>query len=155
MNSLRLITITILVTLSLTGCTAANSGRVTPSLEVTESFTNYRPLDDHRYYYFGSQNRPQVIVGIHKRYVFSSKFWREFDPEGDGLKKRVNYMLPDVHVFYKGYSILDPGGNPVGVWYSHREYAKFATIKFGEDNHVIIYAPKSEEEIRRYRFKDF
>ena len=87
-NSIRLLTLTILVALALPGCATSGGGRTKPSLDVTASFTTYQPLDDHRYYYYGSFYKPKALIGIQKKYTLNSKIWVEFDATGDGLKKR-------------------------------------------------------------------
>ena len=154
-NSIKLLTITILVALVLPGCATSGGGRTKPSLEVTEYFTSYQALDDHRYYYYGSQYKPKALIGIQKKYTLKSKIWIEFDANGDGLKKRVGYMDPDANILLKGYYLVDSEGNPVGVWYSHQWSGARASFKMSEDNQIVVYAPREPEQLIRHPFNDF
>ena len=154
-NPIKLLMVVTLSVLFLSGCVASNYGRLQGNKDVTQAFRSGQAFDDHRYYYFGSQQKPKALIGIQESYTLSTKLWTEFDAQGDGLKKRVGYMDPDANILLKGYYLVDAEGNPVGVWYSHQWSGARASFKMVEDNQIVVYAPQEPEELIRHPFGDF
>ena len=148
MNSTNPIKLLMVVTLSilvLTGCVSGNFGRLQGNKDVTQAFRSGRAFEDHRYYYFGSEQKPKALIGINETYTLSSKLWTEFDAQGDGLKKRITYMEPGIEkVTNKGYDILSPDENKIGIWYSNQAFVPTASIYMGEGNQVTVIPPESQ-----------
>ena len=119
------------------GC-AQNFGRYQLSDEVRQAFESDRALPDYKYYYTGSRDRPDAILGVHRDYTLDNDFWSEIDLTGAQLKAwggRLASAGPSRPMAY-GYYILDPAGRRVGTWYS-----RFGgvPVKMEADNRVVVY----------------
>ena len=100
------------------GC-SADYGRLNRSKEITQSFESYHIFPHHRYYYQGSENRPYAIVALDQDYEIRSKFWNEFDPDPEKLKRRVDAAYRDRDTLYPfGAYLLDTDDRRIGMWYS-------------------------------------
>jgi hypothetical protein len=136
------------------GCTHANSGRLKLSSEVGRLFESHQVLEDHNYYFSGSDVRPNAIMGIQKDYHLKSRLWKSENVTPERLKLWINLMTD-----YRGFSIrtygswiLDPNGKAVGIWYSPWQ---FTPIWFEPDNMIIVGTPQVNEfERPRRLFKE-
>ena len=126
---------------ALSSC-AGNYGRVQENVQVNQIFKTYQVLDDHRYYFSGPENRPEVILGVHQDYTLETTQWTQVSLTKEQLKELVDlldfYFHDLTHHYPYGYVILDPSGKRVGIWYSIWDYTP---VIFKEDNVVQIYAP--------------
>ena len=143
--TVMLLAVWIMMTGLLAGCALGpearkNSGTLKLSSEVSDIFQSYRVLPNHKYYYTGSDTKPQAIIGIDQKYTLETRLWKEApDLTSEQLKKWVDQMLgfrPPVRTF--GSYILSATGQQVGVWYS--QYS-ITTVKVEADNQVMVYPP--------------
>ena len=72
------------------GC-AGHWGRISSSRTVTETFQAYRILPDHRYYYSGPDAYPTAIIGIHKNFTLTARFWKPVDLTPERLRAWLNF----------------------------------------------------------------
>lgn len=129
----------IVVQAAITGC-SGSYGRLKPSLEIEKMFEEHKVLDDHRYYYSGSDVKPNAIIGIDNSYTLNSTLWKPVDLTSEQLKKWIDFMT-----HYRGYSltnygslILDPTGKRLGVWYSPWNWT---TVKMESDKSIVVHTP--------------
>ena len=118
-----------------------NYGKLKSNREVAESFKAYQILPNHKYYYWGSPNRPVAIVGINENYELNLKLWVEIDPESANFRKTIDLvslqgMGRTVQPW--GLDILDQAGNKVGVWYSA---ITNAAVSVNENNQIVQLMP--------------
>ena len=130
-------------------------GTLKLSSEVSDIFQSYQVLPDHKYYYTGSDTKPQAIIGIDQTYTLSTRLWKEAAGlTSEQLKKWVDQMLgfrPPVRTF--GSTILGPNGEQIGIWYS--SYG-FTTVKVEADKQVMVYPPNRASQPNLPRFlQDF
>jgi len=129
----------------LAGC-AGNYGYLQRSEEVYNVFKTYRVLPDHKYYYTGPAGRPDAIIGIHSDYTLETTQWTQFDPSDGTLKTGVDsinfHYSTRVRNYPFGFTILDPDGRQVGVWYSIWDWT---TVVMEEDNRIKVFPPVVEE----------
>ena len=129
----------------LAGCAAnqqarENYGTLKLSSEVDQSFQKYQVLPQYKYYFSGSETKPQAIIGINRNYALDTRLWQEVpDLSSEQLKKWVDQMLgfrPAMRTF--GAYILGPGGEQVGIWYSPYNDT---TVAMQGDNRVEVVPP--------------
>jgi hypothetical protein len=115
----------ILMVSLLAGCASnqkarGNMGTLKLSLEVSQIFQTYQVLPEYRYFFHGSVNKPNAIMGIDRNYTLVTRLWKEApDLTSEQLKRWVDRILgylPPVRTF--GAYILGPDGEQVGIWYS-------------------------------------
>jgi hypothetical protein len=131
-----------IITVLLTGC-VYNYGSLQKSRDITRAFESYKMLEGYRYYYSGRQNKPSAIIGVHRDYSFSSKFWTEIELTPSAFKKAVSRLYPLSGSPPYGAYIIDPNGKRAGIWFSS---IYFATIKLEDDNRLVIYSPEPVDE---------
>jgi hypothetical protein len=119
-----------------------NFGILKLSSEVSQIFQTFQVLPDHRYYYSGSDTKPQAIIGIDQNYTLESRLWKEAaDLTPEQLKRWVDQMLgflPPVRTF--GSAILNASGEQVGIWYSP---FNDTIVRVEADNRIMVYPPSS------------
>jgi hypothetical protein len=129
----------ILVTV-FSGC-FANYGRLRLSKEVDNTFKDAIVLPEHKYYYSGSDVRPNAILAIHNSYTLRTSLWKEVDIDSEQLRKWILFMneqLPEYSIRTYGSRILDPEGKQVGIWYSAWNRTP---VKMLGGNEVSVYPP--------------
>ncbi len=134
----------------LAGC-MANYGRINRNAEVYQAFENNQVPTDYRYYYYGFDTRPYVVIGVEPKYDASSRMWREIEPNTDQFKSMVNWIWADYGYSPFGARILDPTGNQVGILLSS---IREISIKFSDDNHIsvmpnmpFLWGPAADKEV--------
>ena len=129
----------------LAGCAAnqqarGNYGSLKLSSEVDQVFQKYQVLPQYRYYFSGSETKPQAIIGIDRNYTLVTRLWKEVpDLTSEQLKKWIDQMLgfrPAIRTF--GAQILGPGGEQVGIWYSPYNDT---TVTMQADNRIEVVPP--------------
>jgi len=126
--------------LLLLSCVGVNYGGLRLSRDVSNLFESFQVLDDHNYYYSGSDARPYGILGIHKDYTLRSELWKPVDLTPDHLKLCVSLMTDHQGTSIKPYGsrIVAPDGSDIGVWYSPWNRT---AVKIVEDRYVVISTP--------------
>jgi hypothetical protein len=126
----------------LTGCaTSGTKGTMQTSQELNQKFLNYEVVQGYNYYYSGSFDRPNAILGIHEDYQLVSQLWKPAQVSSAQLAKWIGSIAPEEYRGPSGYSaayILDPEGKKVGIWYS---ILNTTTIKFLEGNKIEVNSP--------------
>ena len=132
------------------GC-LASFGNIRPSKEVETFFETNQILPDHKYYYTGSDNAPDAILGIHRNYTLDNDTWIEINLTPEQLKYWVRRITNNrgYSLTNYGYRIVDPSGNPIGIYYSSLDWVP---VKMGENNRVIVYTPSSSMSPKRSHF---
>jgi hypothetical protein len=102
------------------GCHFDNVGSVKTSPEVAQAFRELRAFPDHRYYFLNQENNPFGVVGLQGGYWTEGPTWREVDPRSESFRKVVGLVqsFPATGSTTEGYTIHDPQGMQIGVWYS-------------------------------------
>jgi len=102
------------------GCHFENAGSVKKSPEVTQAFKALYVDPNHRYYFLNQENSPYGVVGLERGYWIEGPSWREVDPQSETFRKVVGLVqsFPDPSSSTEGYTVHDPQGMQIGVWYS-------------------------------------
>ena len=130
--------------LILSGCGSVRYGSLQYSPEANKMFEKNKLIPDYTYFYAGYQRIPYGIVGIDNNYSLRSSVWKPFelDPE---ILNQLKYRMAHVYSLNpRGYWILDPEGNRVGVWYSSQNATR---IKM-EKNRGIMVVPPEPPDLR-------
>ena len=126
----------------LAGCaTSGTKGIMQPSQELNQKFLNYEVILDYNYYYSGSFERPNAILGLHKDYQLVSQLWQSAQISSAQLAKWIGAIAPEEYRGPSGYIasyILDPDGRKIGIWYSIQNTT---TVKFLEGNKIQVNSP--------------
>jgi hypothetical protein len=104
----------------ISGCSTANRGGLRNSREVARAFEVLHVYPGYRYYYLNLENSPYAVVGLERPYRIEDTMYTEVDPNSKTFEKVVGLVqdFPARGSFTYGATILDPQGNPIGVWYS-------------------------------------
>ena len=144
LNKDRLFTAILLfpmILIALSGCSMSNYGKLKSNPEVTQAFEAYQILANHKYYYRGTYSRPFVIVGINENYELNSKLWVQIDPKSKDFRiliDRVSLQGAGTTTQPWGFTILDPAGSDVGVWYSA---LRAAAVEINENGQIVNLSP--------------
>ncbi len=112
----------------ISGC-ASNYGRFARSPEVAAAIEGGQASPEYNYYFFGRERMPYALIGIDKTYQVASKLWIPFTPSNAKLQRMATFIYDYYDERAYGANILDPSGQPVGVWYS-----KISTVHAKIDN---------------------
>lgn len=107
--------------LILGACSAANTGGIKSSRDVTLEFEELRMNPGYQYWYYNQENNPYGVVGLERGYRLNdSPLWQPVAPDSPVLKKVVGLVrsFPAPGSFTSGFRITDPQGKTIGVWYS-------------------------------------
>ena len=124
----------ILVMALVTGC-MGSYGRLKRDTEVLQAFENMQVPTDYRYFYYGFDTRPYVVIGVESKYEAGSNMWREIEADTERFKNMLTWIWEDFGYSRYGAQILDPEGNQVGILYSS---INVIAIKFSGGNRIIV-----------------
>jgi hypothetical protein len=148
--------LTSIIALSLlTGCvtTDGNYGTTKRDRDLDNMFLRYEVLPDHNYYTTGGYDKPDAILALHKDYELDNTktYWRLI-PNVDyaQMRKWIDTIAPEQdyrysNAYFAAY-ILDPEGKRIGAWYAIDPHA---TVKFLEENKVLVHTPTPDLDLRR------
>jgi hypothetical protein len=109
-----------LIAILVGGCHYSSAGSVKKSPEVGQAFNALHVYPNHRYYFLNHENNPYGVVALENAYWIKDPVWREVDPQSEAFRKIVglvqSFPVPRSHT--EGYTLHDPQGMPIGVWYS-------------------------------------
>ena len=130
-------------------------GRIHYSLKVSQMFETNEVLDDYKYYFSGSDDKPRGIIGIHKNYTLDSSLWKPVDLTSQQLKSWMDNISNYHRITFSNYGafILDPSGKQIGVWYSKEGSKDEGTIEMKDDNHIMVTTPDDRDINRNRRSK--
>jgi hypothetical protein len=122
-------------------------GIIHSSLKVSQMFETHEVLDDYKYYFSGSNDKPRGIIGIHKNYTLDSSLWKPVDLTSQQLKSWMDNISNYNRTTFSNYGafILDPSGKQIGVWYSKLKSKDEGTIKMKDDNHIMVTTPDDRD----------
>ena len=114
-------------------------GKLKRDREVTLAFQTYKILPEHQYYISGTGDIPYAIIGVNSNYELRPGLWEKIELSTPLLRSWVSQM--DSIYGYPPYGavILDHQNNPVGIWYSSKQWT---TIIIEDDNKVAILVPE-------------
>lgn len=133
------------VLLTMTGCvTGRNLGGYQGSNDVRQIFESYQVLPDHTYYITGSNVDPAAILAIDNRYTLTSAdLWNKVTADQSQLRFWVDTMSRKIADMPRGYYVLAPSGNRMGVFYSSRGRG---LVEMEGENKVAVYLPDEERD---------
>lgn len=135
-------------------CAPGSYGRLQWSDEALDLFESSHLLEDHTYYYFGPEMKPEAIIAIDNKYVLATSLWKKIDLTTQELSQWME-RIDNRHRFlkekYRGATIVDEQGNRLGIWYSQIDWT---VIKRGAENEVIIFTPDTSRFHRDTRDRD-
>lgn len=127
--------------LILSSCTTGPHGKLQWSDEALNSFESSQILENHTYYFYGPEMKPDAIIAVDNQFVLADSFWKKIDLTSTHLARWME-RIDNQHRFrdnkYLGAVIVDEDGNRIGLWYSPIDWT---VIKRGEGNEVIIHTP--------------
>ena len=135
----------LLIVTVLTGC-FSNYGRVKRNTEITQAFEANQVPPNYKYYYYGRNTMPYIIIGIDPSYNLKSRLWQEVQSDTKQFKKMTYWVWTDYYWSPDsplGAEILDPNGNKIGIWYSG---VRWAAVKMKDDQGNIMIAPDTPWE---------
>jgi len=134
------------------GC-MANFCRYKVSSDIQKTFETFQVLADHVYYFTGSTTRPDAVMGLHKSYILTSAdLWSEVKDINKELKFWVQQMSNNPSWPTYGYTILDPNGKQIGIYYSAFDTAP---VKMEGENKVSVYLPDKDSTKTGPRLRRF
>jgi len=133
----------------LISCAGGNYSGLRLSNDVTRLFESYQVLDNHNYYYSGSDARPNAILGVHKDYTLRSNLWKPVQVTPDQLRLWINIMTDHRGTSIRNYGsrVVAPDGKDIGIWYSPWNQT---SVRMEDDRHVVINTP-SPSPVNRKR----
>ena len=122
-------------------------GSVKESPEASRLFKTYQYHPEYKYYYAGSKDDPDAVVGIHNDYLlegtsgrsFMAVRWTEFETTQENLEIMINGI--ETHGRPYGAVILDHEGTQVGIIYAYEWWEFQPVVRKLEDN-LISVVPK-------------
>ena len=115
-------------------------GRLERSRDVTQAFETPRILENHQYYINGWGSIPYAVIAIDRKYKLRKGLWDAVEVTVPLLRNWVHQMDSIYGYPPSGFQILDHKGNPVGVWYSSKQWT---TVVIEEDNQIAVFAPEA------------
>jgi len=121
---------------ALIACASGSYGGLKHNREVAHAFETFHVDPEYRYYYLNQENNPYAVVGLKKEFTLQSKLWNEVDPQSETFEKVVGLVesFPVNYSHTYGSYILDPKGEPIGVWYSS---LRVVGIRVNEESRTV------------------
>jgi hypothetical protein len=129
-----LVSLGMVIVALLIGC-SGKYGRLKRNQQVQQEFESNRLPTEYKYYYYGFNTAPYVIIGIEPKYEMNSKMWREAAPDTGAFKEMTRWIWEDYGYYKFGADILDPTGIKVGILYSAISQT---SVKFVGDNQIEV-----------------
>jgi len=114
-------------------------GKIKRDRDVNRIFQTYKVLADHKYYKIGQGNIPHAIIGIQDSFKLRSGIWKPVDLTTPLLRSWVTNMDNIYGYPPYGSRILDDKGQPLGIWYSSKQWT---TVIIEEKNEIAVLAPE-------------
>jgi hypothetical protein len=102
-------------------CAMGNIGSLKTSAEVSRKFESLQVNPNFRYWFLNQENNPFGVIGLDREFEFEGgPLWRAVEPDSATFKKVVGLVqsFPVAGASTTGFTIFDPAGRPIGVWYS-------------------------------------
>jgi hypothetical protein len=146
----------ILLMFSCLGCAGLFAGRygtIAPDTNAAKAFESFQISTDLNYYISGSDEYPNALMGLNKKYTLDSAFWKKIDPSPLRFRELVLQMqvrARQIGQLQYGFAIFDDKGNQIGIWYSILLARTPVLMK--DDQHVEIYTPDIDTYIKHENF---
>ena len=115
-------------------------GKLKRSQDVTQKFETYQILPDHQYYIHGWGSVPYAIIAIQNKFKLRKGLWKPVEVTAPLLRGWIGRMDPIYGYPPSGSHIVDHNGNPIGVWYSSKQWT---TVVIEEGNQVAVFTPEA------------
>ena len=148
--------ILILLCVVLSGCSAANFGTSTKSIEIDRIFLSGTLPTGYQYYYTGVMSEPVAILGVPRKFQLKpSKFWVAVDIDERQLREWRNFFSRSFlwsdqrqqgSIRFQGIQLRDQQGNPAGILYSRYDWI---VAEFPGDDVIIVHPPQPQPINRR------
>lgn len=132
--------------LGLLGCSGLqlrDYGVINPDLAARTAIETLQVNPDYRYYVSGGHVYPNALIGLHKSYRLDPRTtWRPVEMTAATMKEIVTNMQDkamQVRKVQHGFTLTDPQGKALGIWYSLLDARTF--LKINEDGTVRIDTP--------------
>ena len=115
------LTVTVIAATLAFACAMGNIGSLKTTAEVSRKFENLQVNPDFRYWFLNQENNPFGVIGLDRGYEFEGRHnWRAVEPDSATFAKVVGLVrsFPVAGSSTTGFTIFDPAGHPIGVWYS-------------------------------------
>ena len=142
----------ILLMFSCLGCAGLFSGKygtILPNTNAAKAFESFQISADLNYYISGSDEYPNALMGLNKKYTLDSEFWKKIDPSPKSFRELVlqmQFRSRQIGEYQYGFAIFDDKGNQIGIWYSI--LLARAPVLMKGDRHVEIYTPDIDTYIK-------
>lgn len=146
-NRLIIIGSLIIATTIFSGCNGTFGG-LRRSSEITGMFLQQKMLPGYNYYYDGRAAIPYAVVGIRDDYVMNSKFWTPIEKDTGQFERLLSFLYGSDVRSPRGAEILDPEGNPMGIWFSVFISTR---VQFGPENQVNVFSPIHLQDTRIFK----
>jgi len=102
------------------GCPSENVGGIKLNQDVARDFETLTVFPNYRYYFLNQENDPFGVAGLERGYWIEGPSWREVASSSTTFEKVVGLVqsFPVPGGRTEGYTIVDPQGRQIGVWYS-------------------------------------
>lgn len=159
LSFLKIIQIVIVTALSLfmlTGCVTTTNTSYAYSQDVDRMFQPPKPtlLNNHTYYFRGTETEPDSIIAIDNQFPMTSKAWARVDITQkmlDDWAFWIDTYLGWWDCPYRGVKLFAPDGRQVGVGYSK---FTFSIVKMTGPEAIVVYPPQALGSCRRQEFLD-
>lgn len=144
-GGMQILVLVVLCVWVLAGCTAKKMheyGKFVPDRGVTEQFERFQVDPELVYYISGSDDLPNAIMGISRKFTLQSELWKKRDLDEETLEDLVKMMQNRVKASFlalMGFRLDDPSGKAVGVWYSIQNAV--TSVRVDGDRVTLITPP--------------
>lgn len=114
-------------------------GKLKRDREVNRIFQTYRVLPDHTYYTAGRGDIPHAILGVQNSFELRPGIWKPVKLTTPILRSWVTNMDNIYGYPPYGCRVLDDHGQPIGIWYSSKQWT---TIIIEENKEIAVLAPE-------------
>jgi hypothetical protein len=139
--------------LSYAGLLSGKYGTILPNTNAAKAFESFQISANLNYYLSGSDEYPNALMGLNKKYTLDSAFWKKIDPSPLRFRELVLQMQVRARQIGQnqyGFAIFDDQGHQIGIWYSILLARTPVLMK--DDQHVEIYTPDIDTYIKHENF---
>ena len=125
----------------LSGCVQSGPvGKWETNGDATRVFESKTLLQDHTYYFRGSEGTPDAVIAIDNRYTLQTKVWSKVAITQEILDDWMYWLNVDASILcpYVGGVIITPDGDTAGIWYSNK---RVTAVKTPEPGVLQVYPP--------------
>lgn len=131
------------------GWLAGRYGTIVPDARAANAFESFQINPDLSYYISGSDEYPNALLGLNKKYTLDSTLWKRIDPTPQRFRELVLQMqvrARQIGQSQYGFAIFDDKSHQIGIWYSIL-LAK-TPVLMKDNQHVEIHTPDIDTYIK-------